>query len=389
MSEFRMPSLGADMEAGTLVEWLVHPGQAVKRGDVVAVVETQKGAIDVEIFETGTIEEIRVPPGQKVPVGTVLAIVRSDGEAAMPSPARPARIPAPAPARAAAVATPSTGGERVEAQHRARASPAARKHAADLGIDLARITGTGPGGVITLADVEALAAPAKLPAAAPSPQSAMRRAIAAAMTRAKREIPHYYLGTTVNLERALAWLEGENGRRPVPERLLYGVLLVKAVAIALADFPDLNGFWSDGRFEPKSQIHVGVAVSLRQGGLVAPALHDANLKDLDALMRDFRDLVNRTRAGRLRSSELSAPTITVSALGEQGVETVYPIIYPPQVAIVGFGSVLKRPWATEAAVEVQRVVTATLAGDHRVSDGHRGARFLTAVDRLLQEPERL
>lgn len=372
-----MPSLGADMETGTLVEWLVQPGQAVKRGDVVAVVETQKGAIDIEIFETGTIEEIRVQPGQKVPVGTVLATLKGEGEAA---PAPPAQAP-PTPA-------PGAGERPPEPKLHVRASPAARKRAAELGVDLDRVTGTGPGGAITLADVEAPAG-AAAKAAAPSEPAGMRRAIANAMARAKREIPHYYLGTTVDLERALAWLEAENGRRPVPERLLYGVLLIKAVALALADFPELNGFWLDGGFQPKASIHVGVAISLRQGGLVAPALHDANRKDLDTLMREFRDLVNRARAGRLRSSEISEPTITVSALGEQGVETVYPIIYPPQVAIVGFGSVLRRPWAIEGAVEARRVITATLAGDHRVSDGHRGARFLTAIDRLLQAPERL
>ncbi len=173
----------------------------------------------------------------------------------------------------------------------------------------------------------------------------MRQAIAAAMSRSNREIPHFYVAQTIDMSRALAWLTEANTERPVTERLLYGVLLLKAVALALREVPELNGFWQEGRPERSEAVHVGVAVSLRGGGLVAPALHDTDKKSLDELMAEFRDLVQRARAGSLRSSELADPTITVTSLGEQGVEGVFGLIFPPQVAIVGLGKIVERPWA--------------------------------------------
>lgn len=217
----------------------------------------------------------------------------------------------------------------------------------------------------------------------------MRQTIAAAMARSKREIPHYYLSTTIDLNAALTWLAAENDKRPVTDRLLYGVLFLKAVALSLREVPELNARWTGDHAEPVSAINVGVAISLRQGGLIAPALHDTDQQSLDELMRNFRDLVNRARTGHLRGSELSDGTITVTSLGEQGVESVYGIIYPPQVAIVGFGKVVERPWSVQGQIVSRSVVTATLSGDHRVTDGHRGGRFLAAIDRLLQEPEKL
>ncbi|MBI3862893.1 MAG: 2-oxo acid dehydrogenase subunit E2, partial [Planctomycetia bacterium] len=208
-------------------------------------------------------------------------------------------------------------------------------------------------------------------------------------SRSKREIPHYYLSTTIDLHPALSWLTDENLKRPVTDRLLYGVLLIKAVALALREIPELNAAWEQDHAVPRPAIHVGVAISLRQGGLIAPAIHDTDQKTLDQLMAEFRDLVNRARTGGLRSSELADPTITVTSLGEQGVETVFPIIYPPQVAIVGFGKVVERPWSINGGLLSRRVINATLAADHRVSDGHRGGLFLAAIDRLLQEPQKL
>jgi pyruvate dehydrogenase E2 component (dihydrolipoamide acetyltransferase) len=217
----------------------------------------------------------------------------------------------------------------------------------------------------------------------------MRQLIGAAMARSKREIPHYYLGTTIDMFRAMTWLAEENLKRPVTERLLPGVLLMKATALALREVPELNAVWRGAEAVPSPAIHIGVAISLRGGGLVAPALHDADRRSLGDLMTGLRDLVRRARSGGLRSSELSDPTVTVTSLGEQGVETVFGIIYPPQVAIVGFGKVVERPWVVEGRIVARPVLAATLSADHRVSDGHRGGLFLAAVDRLLQEPDRL
>jgi pyruvate dehydrogenase E2 component (dihydrolipoamide acetyltransferase) len=262
-------------------------------------------------------------------------------------------------------------------------SPAAREAARRLGVDLEHVAGTGPDGAIGIADVERAAArPADRGAA-------MRGAIAAAMTRSKKEIPHFYLGTAIDMTRADAWLAAANEQRPVTERLLPVVLLLKAVARALVDVPALNGFWTAGAFRAGPGIHIGCAISLRGGGLVAPALHDVDRTPLPALMAGLRDLVTRARAGTLRSSELSDPTITVTNLGDTGADSAFGIIFPPQVAIVGFGRPAARAVAVDGRVEVRQQVTATLSVDHRALDGHVGGLFLAALDRHLQTPEAL
>lgn len=363
-----MPSLGADMDRGVIVEWRVKPGDPVQRGDIVAVVDTEKSTIEIEIFDTGTIGEILVPEGEEVPVGTVLATVVTAGEPAPP-------VAAPAP----------------EAP-RVRISPMAKRRAAELHVDAATIAGTGADGAVTVADVERVAAQteAPVPRTAPADRKAsMRAAIGDLMARSKREIPHYYLSTHIDMRAALAWLEKHNASRPVAERLLPSVLLLRAVALAAVEVPDMNGFWVDGAFRAAEAVHLGVAISLRGGGLIAPAIHDANAKTVDELMADLRDLVTRARSGVLRSSEMSDPTITVTNLGDQGVEAVFGVIYPPQVALVGFGKVVEQPWAADGMVGARPVVHATLAADHRASDGHLGGLFLARIDHLLQEPEKL
>ena len=378
-----MPSLGADMESAILVEWMVKPGDEVKRGDIVAAIETNKGIIEIEIYDDGVIDEILVQLDETVPIGTVLATYHCEGEEQAPRQTGQAPTRPPQPR--------STLTEVQGVAGRPHISPAARKRATELSVTLDRLVGSGPGGAISVKDVEqaAAATPKSTTKEVAAGPMAMRKSIAAAMARAKREIPHYYLGTTIDMSRALEWLEQYNAERPVTERLVYAVLLIKAVALGLRKIPELNGYWVDDHFEPGSAVHVGVAISLRQGGLLAPALHDTNLKDINVLMQEFLDLVTRVRAGRVRRSEFMEPTITVTSLGEEGVETVYPIIYPPQVAIIGFGKIVERPWSVNGMIESRPVIEATLAADHRVSDGHRGGLFLAAIDRLLQEPESL
>ena len=396
MTEFRMPQLGADMTAGKVIVWHKKAGDRVERGQIIADVETDKADIEVEVFTTGVIEKILVEPGQRVPVGTVLAIIREEGKpsaAVAPSEEIPAApLPAAAPKLVVPRPAPVPVAARAGEAGRVAASPAARKLAEELGVDVATLTGTGPGGRITLEDVQRAAQTrTTAPAAAPEPDRAarMRQAIATSMARSKREIPHYYVSQTVDMSRVMAWLTEENLRRSVEERLLYGVVLLKAVALALREFPELNGFWIEGKGAPSADIHVGVAISLRGGGLVAPALHHTDRQSLGELMKSFRDLVQRARAGTLRSSEVSEPTITVTSLGDQGVEAVFGIIYPPQVALVGFGKMVKRPWVADGQIVARPLITATLSGDHRATDGHRGGLFLTALDRLLQQPEKL
>ncbi|MFM7035725.1 MAG: dihydrolipoamide acetyltransferase family protein [Planctomycetia bacterium] len=416
MQTFVMPTLGADMEAGTLVAWRKQPGDRLERGDTIAEVDTEKGVIDVEVFQDGILDAILVSPGNRVPVGTPLAMIRSADEAvaavsaeavAVPSPPLPSTPPETGEVRpmAAARQAPPVYAPAIDLFGRLRISPSARRLAREVGVDPRSVTGTGHEGAITRADIERAVAtrpsaaqavapePPQPAAPAPSPSAdrleRMRRTIAVAMSRSKREIPHYYLSTTIDLHRASAWIDRENDHRPPEKRLLAGVVLLKAAALAIRGVPELNAVWDGDRVVVRPDVHVGVAISLRQGGLVILALHDTASRSLDDLMDGLRDLTGRARCGRLKSSELSDSTITVTSLGDRGVDAVWGVIYPPQVAIVGFGRIGERPWAAEGGLFARRVVTATLAADHRVSDGHRGGLYLEAVDRLLQEPEKL
>lgn len=446
MAEFKMPTLGADMEAGILYDWRVQPGDRVKRGDVIAAVETDKGVIDIEVFEDGVVGEILVAAGTRVPVGAALALIQAEGEAMPMLAVAPTAVTSqPQPALAPPEKAPAPARNGKQRDGRLRVSPVARRRAAELGVNLLAVVGTGADGVISLADVEKAAAAQKTErvritpvarrvaeelgvdahaltgsgphgavcredveraaaavqsADAPAPppaeakpaadfQTGMRRAIAAAMSRSNRDIPHYYLETRIDMTRPLRWLEAENLKRTLKDRLLPVVLLIKATARALVETPELNGYWIDDAFRPQEAIHIGFAIALRQGGLVTPAIHNADLKSLDELMADMRDLIMRTRNGRLRSSELTDPTITLTSLGDRGVEKVYGVIYPPQVALVGFGKIAEQPWAENGMLGVRPVLTATLAADHRASDGHRGGLFLEALQKCLQEVEKL
>lgn len=387
MADFVMPSLGADMDSGTIVEWRVAPGDTVHRGDIVAVVDTEKSDIEVEVFADGVVEELLVEPGREVDVGTPLARVRPLDAAATESAAEPVTVPPPELVAPAAITVPV-------APIAPRSSPLARRRAAEAGIDLATLVGSGPGGAVVAADLNREAPP---PSAAPepvAPRSAterhqnMRHAIGELMARSAREIPHYHLASTVDLSAALTWLAAENERRAVAERILPAALLLKASARAAAMVPGFNGTWHDG-FHPADHVHLGVAIALRGGGLMAPAIHDADLMPLDDLMVALRDLVERARGGRLRGSEMSDPTLTVTNLGDQGADEVHGVIYPPQVALVGFGRIIERPWAAGGMVGARPTVRLSLAADHRVSEGHEGSRLLTTIDRLLQAPETL
>lgn len=390
MIEFRMPSLGADMDAGTLVEWLKKPGDPVQHGDIIAVVETQKGAIEIEVFDDGVLEEILTQPGEKVPVGHVIAKIRGIGEPpgkAVPSVGAPPPQPTPAPSVAMpkeARPQPSVAGPAVHIS----ATPAARHRAAELGIDLGKVE-PGPDGIIGLDQVEAARRPQAERKPAGISFEEMRKAIAAAMAKSHREIPHYYVTSTIDVSPLMGWLEAENEHRALPARLLYAVPLIRALALALAETPELNGHYIDGRFLPAAHINMGIAVAMRGGGLIAPAISGVETLTMDTIMDKLRDLVGRVRSGRLRSSELSEGTVTFSNLGEATADEVLPIIYPPQVAIIGCGKIAERPWVSEGSIVVRRTLTVSVAGDHRVSDGRRAARFLSRFEELLKSPEAL
>jgi len=319
MQNFLMPSLGADMEAGTLVAWKKQPGETIHRGETIAEVDTDKGVIDVEVFHDGVIDSLLVGPGTRVPVGTPLATLRDSGEAL----AAPAESPAPP-----------------------RSAPAA---------------------------------------AGDDRQARMRRAIAAAMSRSKREIPHFYLAHTIDVTVLAEQVAARNNTLPPDERLLLGAAFVKAAALAVREVPEVNAVWRNDAAAPQPTVNVGLAVSLRGGGLVILTLRDVACQSLVTLSQQIRDLTARARSGRLKASELADSTLAVTSLGDRGVDAVWGVIYPPQVAIVGFGSVTQRPLAVDGVCVARQAVTVTLAADHRALDGHRAGLYLRAIAEHLAQ----
>lgn len=430
-----MPSLGADMEEGVLVDWLVEVGDHVERGDIVASVETDKSTIEVEVFESGTVRELLVEPGTSVAVGTALARIGDPGDpppdataphdptVETPGPDRPATVVGDGPGRrhASLVRSPLVRhlAERLEVDpshvrgtgpggrltrddvERAaqpasttatgrtpRATPRARRRAADLGVDLDGVPGTGVAGAISERDVTAAAQRRVDTPGQPEPDR-MRSAIARTMERSNREIPHYHLSSTVDLSALTEWLADLNADREPSERVLPAAAILRACALAAVKVPELNGEWLDGAPATSDRVHLGVLVSLRGGGLIAPVIRDAHERPVTALMSTLVDLVERSRRGTLRSSELSGATITVTNLGDRGVDEVHGVVHPPQLAIVGVGRIALRPLVVDGEVVARPSAVFTLAADHRATDGRTGSRFLREVESVLGDPARI
>lgn len=404
--DYTMPSLGADMDEGRVIEWRVAPGDTVHRGDLVAVVETEKSDIDIEIWHDGIVEEFLVDVGELVDVGTPIARLRRVGADAETAPvtARPdesgAATPAPAPAslRQPTPAPAPAPGDRVPA------SPLARRLAAEQGIDLRGVSGSGPGGAVIEADVIAASATAlaaegdsgPAPATGPAADRASRRSpdtmrslIAERMTTANREIPHYYLSRDIDVGALDTWLAERNESRPIAERILPAACFIRAVALAAARHRELNGFWIDDHFEPAESVNVAMAISLRRGGLVTPHIERADERSLDEVMAALAELVTAARTGNLRASWMTGATITITHLGDSGADLVHGVISPPQVALVGFGRSRERAWVVDGEVVVRPVVTTTLAADHRATDGAVGSRFVATLAQHIDHPEDL
>ena len=382
--DITMPSLGADMTEGTLVEWLIKIGDKVKKGDIVAVIETQKGAIDMEIYQEGVVSEIIVEPEATVPVGTVLARLTTEGEVIAEEVSERAKIQTVQTQEPAEYKLTPETEVKIPARSGVIASPAVRKQAQEKGLDLSVIKGSGPSGAILLRDLEDVHSAKQL-----TPAEAMRDAIAKAMEKSKREIPHYYITLDINISSVEVWLQQQNADKEPNQRILLLAVLLKAVALALQKYPQLNGFYRNGIHQPSADIHIGNVISLREGGLMVPAIHSVDKLSLTETMDALRDISNRSRGGHLRSSELTDATITVTSMGERGSDSVLGVIYPPQVAIIGFGKSRKVPIASDNDTVVGDIVTVSLAADHRVSDGIVGAKFLNAIAKLLQNPEKL
>ena len=390
MIDFLMPSLGADMEAGTLVEWRKRPGDSVKRGDIIADVETQKGLIEIEVFDEGVIGELLIKEGTKVPVGTLMATINpSTSILETKETTTQKTVIAIQPTEEKIIKKAVT--EQFE-KKQIKASPLAKRIAAENNIDLSQLQGTGEGGAITKEDIEnAITQKEKItkPEEKMSLQlEAIRLAVAAAVSKSNKEIPHYYLEKKIDMTKALTWLRESNSKRPIQKRLLPAALIIKATAKSLVDFPNLNAIWDNG-VQPKKEINIGFVVSLRSGGVIVPTIRNANLKSIDEIMEALNDIIPRARAMKLRSSDLTDSTITITSLGEGGADTVFGVIYPPQVAIVGFGGSSQQAVVDNGMLGIRSVFTATLAGDHRVTDGLTGSDFLSTLNNYLQNPESL
>lgn len=370
--DFRMPSLGSDMDSGIVLRWRVEEGDQVHKGDILLDVDTEKSEIEVEVWQDAVVAQILVQPGAEVAVGTPLAQLgvglQSGPRTTEPSTAEAAASvvidPAPQP-----VAVPP--------------SPVVVDHGPSTALPSPRMvywptatpspgTGDGP------ATREPLSRPARRQAV-----------VASLMERSIREIPHFHLTSEIDLGNTLAWLEAANDAAAPPERILPAAVLLRATALAATIHPGFNGTWTDGTFTGSEHVHMGVAVHIRGGGLMTPVLANADSMDLVTVMAELRGVVGRARAGRLRSTDTTSSTLTVTNLGDSGGDMVLGIIQPPQVALIGFGRISNRPFVVADQVVPRPTVMATLSADHRANNGQTGAAFLATLAELLASPEEL
>lgn len=416
--EVTMPQMGADMTEGTLLKWVKQVGDSVKRGEVIAEIETDKATIELEAYESGTIIKLVAQEGDVVPVGDVIALLGEPSEAApdverKPPAEKPARraIEPEAKERAAAAAALAPAPERAEApaagepDGRIRISPVARRIAREAGVDISTLRGSGPDGRILRRDVEAAAASkggtpgapaAAVPAVAVARPTAgaheglskMRQAIARRMTLSKQTQPHYYLTLDIDMTAALAFREQFNASATDEQRVSINDLVVKACAIALERHPKFNAAFSEEGLTYHERVNVCIGIAL-EDGLIAPALLDCQAKSLGRIAVESKDLINRAKTGHLKADEYSDGTFTITNLGAFGVETLIGIINPPQAAILGVGSVMPQAVVRDGQVVVRQVMKVALSADHRVSDGAEGARFIKEIQALLEGPAAL
>ncbi|HLI38713.1 MAG TPA: pyruvate dehydrogenase complex dihydrolipoamide acetyltransferase [Streptosporangiaceae bacterium] len=443
MPEVLMPRLSDTMEEGTLSQWVKHEGDQVRKGDILAVIETDKAAMDMEAYDEGVLARILVGEGSSVPIGTPIAVISAGtgaeapaapegqqapqaepvpGAGQAPAPAAPPAgqaPPAPSGPGAAAGAAPSPEAAAPQPPPppprqppSGRASPLARTLARRHGIDLATITGTGPDGRIVRADIEdairtrgegrpapppaaapAAAQPATQPAAVPGeaeeePLSAVRRLTAERLAESAREAPHFYLTVTAGADALLAFRAEASEHAPGDLKISITDVLIKACATALTTHPEVTSSWGGTKILRHRRIDVGVAVAVGDG-LIVPVIRDADRKTLTAIAREAHDLAARARERRVTPDELAGGTFTISNLGMYGIERFTAVINPPQSAILAVGAVTRQPVVRGDQVTIGATMALTLSIDHRVLDGATGAGFLTDLKKLIEEPMRI
>ena len=414
-----MPKLGFDMQEGQLVKWLKKPGDTVEKGEIIAEIESDKATVEVEAFTSGTVLELLVNEGDWVPIGAPIAVVGKAGESydlaelgvtveevaeAEAQPVAGAAAAAPAPPEPAPAPAAPSDGNGYSLPGGVRASPLARRLAEEYGIDITKVQGSGPMGRVTRADVEAfresaLAAP---PAAAPSyvpvqvgpeseevPTPRMRARIGARMVESKTTVPHFYVTTEVDMGAALALRKELNARRSDEEKISVNDLIVKAVALALREFPNLNSSFNGETIVRHNRVNVGIAVALDEG-LMNVVSKDADVTPLTVMAKTHREMIARAREGKIRPEDVEGETFAVSNLGAFDVDHFIAIINPPDAAILAVGSAKQVPVVKEdGTLGVGWRMKATVSADHRVTDGAEAARFMQRIKEILEDPLQL
>ena len=446
-----MPQMGYDMHEGKVVRWLKKEGEEVTRGEVIAEIETDKATVEYEAYTGGVMAKIVAEEGVAIPVGGLIAVMTAPGEAIPEDILTDAAIasaadsPAPAAAAVQALEGPISAAVAPADTAEVRASPLARRLAKERGFDLATITGTGPGGRITEADIPeqgAAAAPAALassngyikasplakrlarergidlatltgtgpggrvieadvpehavPAAAGSVAPAtlvsenvelsrMRQAIARVTSDSKRDAPHFYVALDVDMTKAMSFRRDLNDELDAENRVSVNDLIVKASAIAIGRHPKFNSFFRDDHLQMNAAINVGIAIAL-ESGLIVPGINGCERKSLVEIAAASRDLVSRANSGTLRNDEYSGTTFSVSNLGAFDIESFTAIIFPPHAAILAVGTVKEQPVVRDGELAIAQIMKATLSTDHRVADGAEAAQFLVEIKKLLQNP---
>jgi len=405
-TEVSMPKMGYDMESGKILRWLKQEGDPVAKGDAIAEIETDKVAIEIEAFASGILARILVPAGADAPVGSPIGWIAQPGEAlpdagalpvaATPSVVETSEVKVILAGESASASAATADGERI------KASPLARRIAQDRSIDLGSISGTGPGGRIVKRDVEAFAAPVvALEASSPVPASvsaiaggvvkpfsAMRKAIARRMVESKSPVPHFYVTMAVLMDEALALRQRINEKLAKEDRISVNDLIIKACAAALRKHPGLQAVYTPEGLQHPDTVSISVAVAL-EDGLIAPDIHDADIKSVGAIGNEVRDKAARARSGGLSPEEYGRGTFTVSNLGMYGVESFTAIITLPQSAAIAVGAVAAEAVVKDGQLAIGQVMRFTVSADHRITDGAGSAQFAAEVKRLLENPYQL
>ena len=402
-----MPQMGYDMREGTVARWLKQEGDSVARGEVIAEIETDKAMVEMESYAAGVLGKIVVEAGRTVPVGELIAVITDPGEAVPPLEEMARKVSGATSTGALTEKRSETGTlaartDQTASAQEVRASPIARRLAREKGLDLAQIAGTGPGGRITEADVQAYeehataspqdpTAPALEPGIVAGERvelTRMRQAIARVTSQSKRESPHFYVTSEIDMEKVLAVRKQLNGSPKGDMRVSVNDILVKASALALVEFPKFNASFHGDHLRFNADINIGIAISLEQG-LLVPVIRGCQSKSLVDIASASRDLIQRARSGTLRADEYGGSTFSISNLGMFDVDSFAAIIYPPNAAVLATATVKEQPVVLDGAVTIAPIMKATVSVDHRVADGAEGARFLMELKRLLESPASL